>query len=1077
MAIRLNLLGGFEARVGDAPPAAFTRRKAQALLAYLARHPDQPQPRDKLASLLWGDVPSESARQSLRQAVSAIRQAVGSAADGALQVTPGTITLDSAAVAVDVTEFERRAAVGTPEALAEAADLYRGELLAGLEGQEPAYEEWLATERGRLSEVAIEVLARLLAQQLSAGEVEGAIRSAARLLAVDPLQEAVHRTLMRLHAGQGRRGTALRQYQVCVATLARELGAEPEDETRLLYREILQGRSASLPAATIARETGATVAPHTPSAHETRLIGRDAEMTRLRQVLGTAGRPGRAAVILGEAGIGKTRLVEEVSTEIQAAGWRVLVARAHESEQMLPLGLWVDALRAGGVVEWLGDEGALDRPWRAELARLFPELGASVTTSPPSAQDYVRLFEAVARLLQVVADDRPLLILLEDLHWADEMSVRLLPVVIRRTVDHRVAVVATVRDEELADAPALRRVLGALGREDALVSVPLAPLSRPDTVALVESLAPAGRQAGALAQLGERIWTASEGNPFAAVEAMRAVREHGVEGAEAVPALPARVRDAIEARLGRLDGSTRDLVAVLAVAGRATDFSVLHRAAGLEPGVAAEAVEHLVERRILHVVGERLDLIHDRIRSVAYERLLPPRRRLLHGAVAGALEALHGGALDDVVSQLAFHHARGEQPERAVPYLVRFAERAAVTYAYADAVAALDEALGHLARGHGDEVDRQIVELALRQAFHLSILGRFAAIVSLLERERSRLERLHDAALEGPYLVRLGLTETYLGRLRSAAACGVQALAAAEQSGDDDTAGRALYVQALTSYYTGDMRRVADLARRAAECLAATRERHWLGISLWLLGGSLIFLGEVDEALDAVVHVERLGESTRDARLTSFAAWTRGWALATRGEFEAGVEACRQAVALAADPPSRWLATGRLGWVHLQAGDAAVAAPLLAAAAEASGGADFQPVAAQFAAVLAEACVENGEHARAVGLASTAQAASREVGFAYGMAVSARALGRVALAEKRLDEARAEMESALSAFTTMEAPYEVARTHMMLAEHAAAAGDRAALTRHLGAARVGFQALRAPRLVQRVEALTERFAG
>ena len=207
-------------------------RKTRALLAYLAVHPGQSQARDKLATLLWGESGHTQARTSLRQSLAALRKSLGAAATTALHVDPKTISLDPAVVEADVDRFERLVAEASPAALEEAVALYRGELLEGFEEGAAPFEDWLLTERERLRERALEALARLLRHQADTGDLEAAIRTAQKLVAVDPLQEAAHRTLMRLYLGQGRRANALRQYQTCVGVLQRELGVEPEPETR-----------------------------------------------------------------------------------------------------------------------------------------------------------------------------------------------------------------------------------------------------------------------------------------------------------------------------------------------------------------------------------------------------------------------------------------------------------------------------------------------------------------------------------------------------------------------------------------------------------------------------------------------------------------------------------------------------------------------------------------------------------------------------------------------------------------------------------------------------------------------------
>src|SRR5687767_4337268 len=227
---QLVLLGGVTAHAtASGSPVTPPRRKAQALLAYLALHAGQAQPRDKLATLLWSEAPARRARQSLRQALLEVRRALpvrGLVDHGE------SVAVDPGAVQTDVGTFERLVAGGTPAELEQAAALYRGDLLEGLGVQDAPFEEWLLGERERLRELGLDALARLLAHQVQAGSREPAIRTAIRLLVLDPVAESAHRTLMRLYADAGRRGAALRQYQTCIDTLRRELEAEPEAETR-----------------------------------------------------------------------------------------------------------------------------------------------------------------------------------------------------------------------------------------------------------------------------------------------------------------------------------------------------------------------------------------------------------------------------------------------------------------------------------------------------------------------------------------------------------------------------------------------------------------------------------------------------------------------------------------------------------------------------------------------------------------------------------------------------------------------------------------------------------------------------
>jgi len=237
--INLTLLGGFQARLNPGPLLRVPTRKAQGLLAYLALPRGVTHPRDQLASLLWGDMRQEQARTNLRQTLFNLRKVLPGSATESLHQDGPYVALDPATVDVDVATFEASVMRGTPEALAQAAAVYRGDLLEGLAVHEAPFEDWLMAERERLRELALEALAKLLAQQRAAGDIEAAVRTAVRLIALDPLLETVHRTLMRLYVELGRRAAALRQYQLCVGVLERELGVEPEAETRQLYQDIL----------------------------------------------------------------------------------------------------------------------------------------------------------------------------------------------------------------------------------------------------------------------------------------------------------------------------------------------------------------------------------------------------------------------------------------------------------------------------------------------------------------------------------------------------------------------------------------------------------------------------------------------------------------------------------------------------------------------------------------------------------------------------------------------------------------------------------------------------------------------
>src|SRR5262249_39612517 len=206
------------------------------------------------------------------------------------------------------------------------------------------------------------------------------------------------------------------------------------------------------------------------------LVGRASEVAWMADMLTDAWRGrGRVILVAGEAGIGKSRLVRELTAEALRRDGRGLLGSCHATEQMLPFRPWVDALRPAAAAAGPEMLAALTPVWRAELGRLFPQLGFPAAHVPPLAEDHVRLLEAVAELLAALAARQPTLLVLEDLHWADEMSLRLLSFLGRRLLARPVLLVGTAREEELGDTPLLRHVVAELDRDPQLLRLALGP--------------------------------------------------------------------------------------------------------------------------------------------------------------------------------------------------------------------------------------------------------------------------------------------------------------------------------------------------------------------------------------------------------------------------------------------------------------------------------------------------------------------------------------------------------------------------------------------------------------------------
>ena len=270
---RIALLGGFEVSDPAGLPLKLSTRKAQGLLAYLASRAGVECERDVLAALFWGNRDDDHARNSLRQTLFLLRRMTRLAQPQLLNITNQTVVVDPLTAEVDVRVFEALSRTGDPDALQQASELYRGDLLDGFAVGEAPFEEWLLQERERLREVAVDVLGRLLRGQRSQGRLEAAIRTGRRLLVLEPWQEPVHRTVMRLLIQAGQPGAALRHYQQCEETLRRELGVEPESETRLLS-ESIRGRQRTPDNSRVLALRDDRPAPELVASHPARLESR-----------------------------------------------------------------------------------------------------------------------------------------------------------------------------------------------------------------------------------------------------------------------------------------------------------------------------------------------------------------------------------------------------------------------------------------------------------------------------------------------------------------------------------------------------------------------------------------------------------------------------------------------------------------------------------------------------------------------------------------------------------------------------------------------------------------------------------
>lgn len=870
--IEVRLLGPPRVEV-DGAPVSFDTRKAVALLAYLALS-DLPRPRDLLADLLWGDGDIQHARGSLRRTLSSIRSSLDA---DCLDADRSTVALRRGpGLLVDV----RRAREAVADADVElAAALHRGEFLEGfaLTGA-PAYEEWQQATAEALRVEHGVLLRRLVSLREDGGDLAGALAAARRWVALDELHEPAHQAVIRLAALSGDRAGALAGYRGCVRILDHELGVAPLAETTALYESV---RDASLDV----RPPPAPPPPAAPqpSAHPGRraattpLVGRDSTLADLLAEHREAARHGRVVVLDGEAGVGKTRLAEELLSRVGDEGAVTLVGRAFQEESSLSYAPLVQALRSR-LLQDTGWADTLGNTARHAAGRLVPELLAErhpvpVDAVAPGAEE--RFLAGVWEALVAAAGGTGAaagagVFLLDDAQWADEATLALLAYGSRRLRDQRLLLVLTWRTP--SERP-LRRVLAELERSGEATVHTLQRLDLGDVEAVVRAVRPDAGDP----EIVRRLFAATEGVPVLVVEYLRVL-----DVAAQQWAIPDGARDLVRARLDQVSEVGRQLLAAAAVLGRSFDADDVRLTSGRSEEEVVTGLEELTARGLIREGTDDYDFSHEILRALVHADISLARRRLLHRRAAAAAS--------DASSQARHLQLAGETGTAAAAH-VRAAVQARSVFAHTEALAHLRAAL---ALGHP-----QPAELELQAAELLTRLGDYPAAVASLERAAATADGQHLGAIEH----RLGQVHHRSGSWALAEAHLTAALAAPAMR--DDLRARILADLSLTVLSAGDLDRATGLAAEslaaaesAADVAALAQANNLLGLlasragspaeAAWHLQASLTLAQRADDRAAQVAALNNLALASRAG-----------------GDLDAAVERTREALRLSAKEADR----------------------------------------------------------------------------------------------------------------------------------------------------------------------------
>jgi len=706
--MRIHLFGNLHIDVAGQPITSVNTNRLQSLIAYLILHGNTPQPREKLAFTLWPASRESQARTNLRQLLHSLKRA--------LPADCNSLVIDHFAVrwrlddscAVDVVEL-KAALAGASMArkendrtreirfLTTAAQLYEDDLLPAL------YDEWLLPLREEFGKKICEALHRLATVLEEQKEYAAAIPYAGRLLVLDSLNESYHQLLIRLHAANHDRASALRAYHQCWRVLRREMGLEPDATTKALFERILKGDGVGPRESTSESAASAATKPFSHLQKVRAIVGRAMEWDQLTQSWQTAveGNP-QVAVISGEPGIGKTRLAEELYQACLRQGHGAARARCYGGQGQAayaPVAEWLrsDVVRAG----WAN----LRKQQLAELARLIPEvseqfrdLEAAQSSAPSTVpENWQRLLFYECLNAAAAKSRKPLLLYLDDMQWCDPDSFEWLSVFLTSPAAAGVLVLGTVRAEEVGRGHPLTRFLTEVRQSGIVTEIPLDRLNADETAELARRESRTPLESGNL----EEIFRSTRGNPLFVIESVRAGSQSS------------RVHAVITARLAQLTAPAYELAGLASVLGRPFSVDLLAMATDWDERSVSGALDELWQRRIIESgPASEYDFSHDLLREVAYSELSLVRKRYLHRRVARTFAELHSAEIEGWNGQIASHFEQAGMAEEAIEWLGRAAAHARQRYADTEAADLLKRALA-LCRGFPDSERRLKQELDL----------------------------------------------------------------------------------------------------------------------------------------------------------------------------------------------------------------------------------------------------------------------------------------------------------------------------------------------------------------------------
>ncbi|MEZ4713100.1 MAG: AAA family ATPase [Caldilineaceae bacterium] len=959
---RLSLLGPPQF-YHNGQSVALNIAKMQALLAYLAVT-RQPQPRDHLLALLWAESGEEAARKNMRNRLWQTRQLLGEETI----TSQGNSLLLAPDVRTDVAHFETglppqlHADVPDPAVLSELLQLWRGPLLEGVTlAEAPEFELWLTTERERLAQLYTQGLDALINHWRQQGDWAQIIALAQRGLQHDPLYEPFHQALMRAYTHRGERTSALRQFDRLQTLLDHELGVAPSADTMALRASIVQNGQDADPANP--RDAAEPLArihpPQVAQPGDQPFIGRQTEIAQMMHAWRQAG-AGRCRVLLlsGELGMGKSTLWRQWAATLPAEQI-VLETRCLNTTQHLPFDPMRRLLSAPFCRQQMAQVAEKLLPaWRAELVRLAPALqsvlpsAADQAITPPAltpAEERALIAEALTQFLRAL-EAAPLILFIDDLHWADGATLDWLLYLTDRMAHEPLLVVGAYRPADASAA--LLQLMAQWQREDILQRIAVPPFTLAETTSLLTTL-------GSNTAMADYLHHQSGGNPYY----LSQLSDVAVDG------IPASLVEIVKARLSYLSADAQPILQAAAVLEPAIDLALLQETGGRSEEETVDAIDRLLAAALLTERGDGYEFAHPLVATIVREELSRGRRKLLHRRAADGLAARHAAQLTAVAGQLAHHYGAAGDPEKAL----LFADMAGTEALH---MSAATEALAFFAQAQAIRFSPHR-QLEIGMALML-LPGKMAQARATMQEALEAFEAAGD--LHGAVKAGLRLAASHLGTQEGAAVLrwASRVLPDLELVEDAELHASAHYLMGTAQYRNGyDMTAAAAHLQKSTELVRTHGSDSEIGIMSWFEWGNLCLeRGDLTQAIAKFQQAQRVAQGRQSILFEALSLNNMAHATLLTGAVAQALTLIEQAMQLAethALQPMRYYFLSTRGEIALASGQADAADDWFNQALTLAQKYDNAVFVANVQAHLGRAAQARGEFDTALALLTTAQ--------------------------------------------------------------------------------------------------------